>query len=562
MNVLVGPNNSGKSTVLAAFRVLAEALNRPRSRNPERIRVSSGTRLGYSIPSESLPISTENVHTDYAQRESRINFRLSNGNSLELHFPSDGGCILIPDTAGRVIRSVGDFKRAFPISIAVVPELGPVEHDEPLLERETVRRGLATHRAARHFRNYWWHFSEGFDEFAELVSRTWPGMEVRRPELADVMTNKLVMFVHEHRIARELYWSGFGFQVWCQLLTHVSHSAPASVVVIDEPEIYLHPEVQRQLLGILRETGPDVILATHSAEIMGEADPSEIALVEKAKRSARRLRDVSSVQAAMDAIGSLQNVTLAQLARTKRIVFVEGQADYRILRRFARKVGLTSLSDGRGLTSAESGGGDAWQRIIGLAWGLQQTVGEGVEIASVLDRDYRCAEEVAAICGELGSHLRLAHIHARKEIENYLLAPAALDRAIAKAVAERQRRGGTVPSSAEPAEVLLERITTPMRLETQAQYIAHRTRYLQHSRRDSAVITAETMSWFESKWRSIESRMELVPGKEVLGKLREALAANLGITLTEFRIIDEFREAEVPADLHDLLVRMDAFRHR
>ena len=35
MNVLVGPNNSGKSTILSAFRVLAAALQHARARNPE-----------------------------------------------------------------------------------------------------------------------------------------------------------------------------------------------------------------------------------------------------------------------------------------------------------------------------------------------------------------------------------------------------------------------------------------------------------------------------------------------------------------------------------------------
>jgi predicted ATPase len=32
-NVLVGPNNSGKSTILSAFRILAEALRRARARS-------------------------------------------------------------------------------------------------------------------------------------------------------------------------------------------------------------------------------------------------------------------------------------------------------------------------------------------------------------------------------------------------------------------------------------------------------------------------------------------------------------------------------------------------
>ncbi len=41
-NVLVGPNNSGKSTILGAFRILAEGIRRVSSRNPEHIDLPDG----------------------------------------------------------------------------------------------------------------------------------------------------------------------------------------------------------------------------------------------------------------------------------------------------------------------------------------------------------------------------------------------------------------------------------------------------------------------------------------------------------------------------------------
>ena len=92
-----------------------------------------------------------------------------------------------------------------------------------------------------------------------------------------------------------------------------------TILVVDEPEIYLHPDVQRQLLGILRKAGPDVLLATHSTEIMGEADPSEILVIDKTKQHSQRLRDIDGVQFALDTVGSVQNLTLTRLARNKRL---------------------------------------------------------------------------------------------------------------------------------------------------------------------------------------------------------------------------------------------------
>ena len=430
MNILVGPNNSGKSTVIGAFRALAAGLRLARHRRPERIAVGDDDWIGYRLPETVIPISLENVQTDYGGRSAKITFALSNGNGLDLEFPGPGQCILVPRPRGTIVTTPTRFRGAFPIEIAVVPVLGPVEHREILRERDTVVRGLSTHRASRHFRSYWHHFPDGFDQFSELVRSTWTGMDIQRPEITDRMAGELSLFCLENRITRELYWAGFGFQVWCQLLTHLVRADTSTVVVADEPEIYLHPDVQRQLLGILRDLNTDVLVATHSSEIMAEADPSEILLINKRQRKAERLTDVAGVQRAMTAVGSIQNITLTVLSRNRRVVFVEGDDDFRLLRRFARRLGYKELGAGIGLTALSSGGFGSWQRITTLAAGITKTLGTPLLIAAVYDRDYFCEEEVDHVKGQLEQTLQLAHVHSSKEIENYLLVPTALDRAI------------------------------------------------------------------------------------------------------------------------------------
>ena len=50
----------------------------------------------------------------------------------------------------RGVRSVSDFNREFPISVISVPILGPVEHHEPLFQKEAARlarlRGFAAQK--------------------------------------------------------------------------------------------------------------------------------------------------------------------------------------------------------------------------------------------------------------------------------------------------------------------------------------------------------------------------------------------------------------------------------
>lgn len=215
MNILVGPNNSGKSTVLSAFRLLEQALRTSRSHRPSRVATHTGRQaFGHNVPENQIPFGLENVHFNYDASDSRIEFRYSNGNILILFFPADGGMTCYWEVNGPDIRTPTNFRTQFPDRVQVIPVLGPIEQDEPIVNDETVRRAAGTHRASRHFRNYWFKNPEGFPDFRSLIEQTWLGMSIAEPEKPDIMSQRLTMFVSERRIDRELYWSGLGFQIW------------------------------------------------------------------------------------------------------------------------------------------------------------------------------------------------------------------------------------------------------------------------------------------------------------------------------------------------------------
>jgi predicted ATPase len=553
MNILVGPNNCGKSTIIGAFRVLAAGLRRARMQNPSRIVIGNDVLLGYPIPRDSIGISTENIHTDYADTDSTVTFRLSNGNKLIIMFPKKGDGALIPEARNRRIASPKTFKAEFPISVAEIPVLGPLEHEEAVVQPATVQRNLTTHLASRHFRNFWFYYPEGFLEFAELVKETWPGMEIEAPEQEG---EKMLMFCRENRMTRELFWSGFGFQIWCQILTHLARAKNDTLLIVDEPEVYLHPDVQRQLLGILRLLGPRVLLATHSTEIMSEADPSEIILIDKMTRSGERLKDIAGVLAALEQIGSVQNITLTRLARSRRVLFVEGD-DFSLITKFARIAGNKNLALGSEIASVSMEGFSGWERIRSIAWGLNKTLGTSLLLAVVLDRDYHPDEEIEGVRKSLEEHVEFVHIHERKEIENYLLIPSVIERAIKMAL----RSSGSASPFIEPnIENMLEEITSPMKTKIIGQFVAKHCTYFRSSGVDQAIIATQAMERFDCLWGSLCTRLSIVPGKEVLKRIRDRIQGDYGITLTIQRIINAFRKDQIPGDLQRLLDRLESFR--
>jgi energy-coupling factor transporter ATP-binding protein EcfA2 len=338
-NILVGPNNAGKSTVLAAFRILAAALRKAGSRKPTVVPGPTGPMHGYAVDLSSVSVAEENIFYNYDDSApASVEFTLSNRNKLLLFFPSRGECYLVLDAHGVRIGGPGQFTRHFDADIGFVPILGPVEHNERLYEKEAARQALFNYQAARNFRNIWYHFPERFEEFRALLRETWPGMDVESPKV-DYSSSKpaLHMFCPEERIPREIFWAGFGFQVWNQMLTHVVQGQDASIFLIDEPDIYLHSDLQRQLIGILRNLGPDVLIATHSTEIISEAEPEDIVLIDKRRKAGRRIKDPSELHDVFRVLGSNLNPVLTQLAKTLRVVFVEGK-DFQILAKFAERL--------------------------------------------------------------------------------------------------------------------------------------------------------------------------------------------------------------------------------
>ena len=554
INMLVGSNNCGKTTVISTLRLLEYALKYGQRKNPSIMKVGN-KKYAYHLDIDKLPILLENVTNNYNEEEATIEFIFDNNAKLTLVMPEKDVCYFTTDISGIEVSNTIGFKKYYPFNIIQIPVLGPLDGIEKKYKEDTIIRSIGTHRASRHFRNYWLLNKNNFEYFAEMLKETWPGMEIEKPEISyDDDEPRVLMFVKENRIARELYWSGYGFQIWCQLLTYISHSDDFSLLVVDEPDIYLHPEVQKQFLRLVRNLECQVVLATHSTEMIGDADPNEIILIDKTKRQSKRLIDIDGLQDIMNELGSLQNITLTNLAKTRKLVFTEGEKDLKVIKSFANHIGNKIVSKELNITFEKSEGFSSWENIRAFAWGFKKWFGEELVIGAIFDKDYFCEEEIEDIKEKLNGNISLTFIHRVKEIENYLLNIYALERATIKAIDLKNKKLNKPIIYENDVEELLMKICDDMKSHTISQLLAKSQMYNRQIPKGNVESFIEDFyKKFENAWNDKLMRLRMVPGKEALSSLRKKLTEKYNICLSDNQIINSFIPSEVDKDMVKLI---------
>lgn len=551
-NILVGINNSGKSTILDALRILEGAYRYASRYKPSLKRLPNGrTVYGWEIPDSSIPIILENIQTDFSEEPAIIRYRFRDGSYLIVYFYKEKQTVLSFELEGDVPKTAVAFRKRFNLNLAIVPTLSPFEIEENLVDDQYLNRWGGSRRASRLFRNIWYSNSEYFHEFRQKVEESWQGMSISKPEKPDVFSKRLVMFFHEKRIPREICWAGFGFQVWLQLLTHIIKNKNSDIIVIDEPEIYLHPDLQHKILQILHETDAIILLATHSSEIINEAEPNEVVIIDKKYNSAKRLNNIIGLQAASDLIGSSQNMNLTRLARGRRILFVEGK-DLKLLSKLCKVANYQNLFEKSKLTVIPIEGFSQNERISGTVWTFSKIISEKVKIMALFDRDYRCQEEINAFKERLNKEIEFVHVLERKEIENYFLSVVPITKTINQRLKQRMVKtlnDDIAEYTQKKTEQVLLKLTDRFKEDVSSQLASNKYKHLMNTGIDLATVISQEQKEFERNWERLSFRLKVIPGKEFISLLNKYLQEEDKISITFSQICDHLNKSDLGKDI-------------
>jgi energy-coupling factor transporter ATP-binding protein EcfA2 len=379
---------------------------------------------------------------------------------------------------------------------------------------------------------------EAFFEFCH----TWlPEMVLHAPTLRD---HELDIFYREANggNAKELVWAGDGLQIFVQLLLHVWRLRDASTIILDEPDVYLHADLQRRLLRTLDSVTAQVIVATHSSEILMEAPPEAVVWMDRSRRRAIRAPDAATLTELSRALGTYSNLRLARVMRARLALFVEGE-DVGLLRHFARATGTQNVVAETGLAVVPLEGQSNWRRLEGFAWLVDAMLTGSVNGELLLDRDYHSEAAVARLLQAVRRYGLSAHVWDRHELESYVLEPTLIARVSG--------------ASIDWITTTLDGITAEMYGHMLSRMIS--ARYEDGESRAIAIPTVsdECEAELSAIWQSAEQRLWKCPAKEVISRLNDALRAYGHRAVSPRGLARSMNSVEVPDEMVRVLRRID-----
>lgn len=558
-SLLVGPNNAGKSTLLSAVRTCARLLQHAQRVTPNAQKEDNGRRvLAYEFAGERFGLVEENLAHEFRDVETRLVATFWDWSRMTVVWPRPselGGSresFFYLEVYGRSQpRRPKDVTEHLP-TLGVVPLLSPIERDESMLTEKYVRQHLDSRRASLHLRNQLWLLKEGrlgddcdYEEFEAFLETWLPELDLTllRPN-PSVDGPKLDLFYLEEGspVEKEIFWSGDGMQVWLQALLHLYRLRNVDSVVLDEPDVYLHADLQRRLVRLLETIEAQSITATHSAEMVAEASADSLIWVDKSRSHGMRTRGESGAGTIGQSLGSHFNLRLARALRARTVLFVEGQ-DMRILRSFAEAVGAENLAAERGVAVVPLGGATNWHHVEPFRWFVDDFLEGTIETFVILDRDYGSHAWAQDLVRELGQLGIRGHVWKRKELENYLLSPSLLAR--------------TAEIDIEEARTLIDAEVESLRSKVQARVTSAYLESASGSGTASTTVIERATEEFERRWADRRSRLAMVPGKDVLSSINRALEKRGAKTPSVRALAADLGPADVSDEVRSLLLQIE-----
>jgi len=373
-DLLVGRNNSGKSTVLQALAIwqfCVDEFHRSKRSGSKGIQVVLPNFTALPVPEFNLlwkdrtdrhwPVVNGTKKQQYILIGIDVEWRQPTGETgsfgIQLRYHSSQTIYAIPRDGWETFRACeqrGDLPK-----IAYVPPFSGLEPSEKWLDEAPIRQQIGKGQPGSVLRNLLLRVCPShprgtgrapksdmapneWKELADIVRR-WFSVEIHEPGYDSAKDVYITVEYRQNDNDFDIIAGGSGFHQTLTLLAFLYGYGPTTIL-LDEPDAHLHVNLQREILDYFKrkgvETGTQFLIATHAEEFVRGVDVGQ--LVSLLNQVPRRVQSAPEVLRAM---AEVSNEEIARLLASPYILYVEGESDERILRAWAKPCGAEAAMD-------------------------------------------------------------------------------------------------------------------------------------------------------------------------------------------------------------------------
>ena len=408
------------------------------------------------------------------------------------------------------------------------------------MTEETIVADKETYLSSRHFRNeLFFYKNDYFEEFKRLAESTWHGLRIDNFDFSASEDEFIQLFLEDARFTAEIGLMGSGIQMWLQIIWFICRTKGNTTVVLDEPDVYMHPDLQRKILRVVKSRYPQVIIATHSVDIMSEVDSENIVEVDKNNRQMKYADNLKAVQSIIDNIGSAHNLSLIRISLNKKCLFVEG-GDVKILSKFHEILFPESDFSLETLPCIPLGGFSKLNEAFGTAKLFHRETNGLIKTFCILDRDYYPEELINEKMETSLKNFLVLHIWSKKEIENYILIPSAIFRITQL---PKQEYSNFLKSYEELVDSFKDQVREKIASKIQEFQKGWELCKCMKNARELMI----------EKWVGLEGKMALVGGKELLHKTNEWMNSKYNVSCSRDKIFKNINKNEISEEVKKVI---------
>lgn len=547
LSIIVGENNSGKSCLIESLRLISKAIQGATKKKylspPNELSLPAYIR-GFFIDTQKLKIDLSTIIYYYnASKYAKITAFFADKTKAEIYLNQEIAFAILYDKTANLIKNKKQAEILDRNIMAILPQLSPLRGNEKYLSKETVMDDMDTYLSSLHFRNEINLLKdEYFDDFKKIAEDSWSGLRIDPIEYNPIEQDFLNLYVQDNGFPSEIGKMGNGLQLWLQIMWFLARSKNSKLIILDEPDIYMHPDMQRKVFEFVKLKFPQVIVATHSLEIISMVDPDNILQINKTDKTMRYATDSKSVQKVIDDIGGIQNFALLKLGKSRKCLFVEGK-DIKILNIFSEILFHKQLN----LPLIPIGGFNNIPRVYGTSNLFYKETDNQIQCIAIVDRDYRDPIVINKISQEAEKEYLNLHVWERKEIENYLIVPEVLYELI------------PVRYHIKYEDFLLQ-LDSLLDSQKDDVFDSFSTQYRQDCKYidegqqwDIKTCNQKARNYIAENWTDMSKKISLVGGKDFLKLLNLYYSEHYKITFTLKAILDAFKIEWVPSEIKAVL---------